>query len=55
MYTVASSTADLGTFFTGLGTTVGYTIPLVLAGMAGLIGLGFAVRHITRRVTGKKF
>jgi len=55
MYSVASTSADLSTFFSNIGTTLGVTIAAVLVGMAALIGLGFAVRHITRKVTGKKF
>lgn len=55
MYSVASTAADLATFFTNIGSTLGVTIASVLVGLAALLGLGFAVRHIMKRITGKKF
>jgi len=55
----AYSTTTAGTDFTNvisdLGTMIGSGVTATLGGMAALIGLGFAVRHFTRRVSGKKF
>lgn len=55
MYTLASSTADINTLFTNAGTTIGVTVTAVLLGAIALVGLGFAWRHLTKRITGKKF
>jgi len=55
----AYSTTTAGTDFTNvisdLGTMIGSGVTATLGGMAALIGLGFAIRHFTRRVSGKKF
>jgi hypothetical protein len=55
MYSVASSTADLATLFTNTGIVVAVTITATLAGAVALVGLGFGWRHLTKRITGKKF
>lgn len=55
MYGVASSTADIATLLTNTGTVVAAVVTTVLAGAIALVGLGFAWRHIVKRITGKKF
>jgi len=55
MFTVASSTAALGTMFTDTGTIILYAVTAILAGTVALLGLGFGVRHAKKYLTGKKF
>jgi len=53
------STSTVGTLITTMGTDFGTLIAqglaIAVAGAVALVGLGFAWRHITKRVTGKKF
>jgi len=55
MWTVASSTAVISTALTDTGTLVAAVIASVVAAVIALAGLGFAVRHILKKITGKKF
>lgn len=55
MYGIASSTADIATLLSNTGIVVAASITVILAGAVALVGLGFAWRHLTKRVTGKKF
>jgi len=55
MYPIASSTADINTLSTNLGLEIVLAIGLVLVAYASLLGLGFALRHIKKYVTGRKF
>jgi hypothetical protein len=50
--TVATLITSVGTDF---GTLITQGLAIAVAGAVALVGLGFAWRHITRRVTGKKF
>lgn len=54
MFPVASSTALLGQFFADNGTILYYSFGVLLAALAALLGLGFAIRHVKRWITGKK-
>jgi hypothetical protein len=51
--TTASSIDMLGTLVADIGTVMAGTIPTVLAVVAALIGLGFAV-HLVRKYIGRK-
>jgi len=55
MWLVASSTAVIASMFTDTGTILAATIATVLVGMVALLGLGFAVRHLKKYITGRKF
>jgi len=55
MYPIASSTADVNTLASNLGIEIVLAISLVLVAYASLLGLGFALRHIKKYVTGHKF
>jgi len=55
MYSIASSTGDIGTMFTNTGLILVATISVVLVGGVALLGLGFAWRHLKKYVTGRKF
>jgi len=41
--------------FTDTGTILAATIGTVLVGLIALLGLGFAVRHLRKYITGRKF
>lgn len=55
MFDVASSTAAVGQVAADIGTLITYAVGIVLTGWAALIGLGFAVRHFKKYVSGRKF
>jgi len=55
MYSIASSTADIATMFTNTGLIIGAVIATVLVGYVALLGLGFALRHGKKYITGRKF
>jgi len=46
MWSVASSTAALATFFTDSGTILAVVIDAVLTGLVALLGPGFGVRLV---------
>jgi len=54
MFPVASTTALLAQFFTDNGTIIYYTFGVLLVALAALLGLGFAIRHVKRWITGRK-
>jgi len=54
MFPVASSTALMATFFTDNGTLIYYTFGVLLTALAALLGLGFAIRHVKKWITGRK-
>jgi len=55
MYNIASSTADITTMLTNTGVIVALTVSSILLGAVALVGLGYAWRHLVKRITGKKF
>jgi len=55
MWTAASTTALWTTFAADSSTILFTVISAVLVFVAGMLGLGFAVRKVKRYVTGKKF
>jgi len=54
MFPVASTTALLAQFFTDNGTIIYYVFGVLLVALAALLGLGFAIRHVKRWITGRK-
>jgi len=55
MYSIASSSADITAALANTGITVSLTVASILIGVVALMGLGYAVRHISRRILGRKF
>lgn len=55
MWAIASTTGAISTMFTDTGTVLSASIAVVLVGMVALLGLGFAVRHLKKYITGRKF
>jgi len=55
MWTAASTTAVIATAFSDTGTILTATIATVVVGIVALLGLGFAIRHLKKYITGRKF
>lgn len=55
MWVAASTTAVIASMFTDTGTILTATIATVVVGIVALLGLGFAVRHLKKYITGRKF
>jgi len=55
MYTISSSTTDITTALTNTGSEVALVVASILIGVVALMGLGYAVRHISKRILGRKF
>jgi len=55
MWTAASTTATIASMFTDTGTILVATIATVVAALVALLGLGFAIRHLRKYITGRKF
>jgi len=55
MWVAASTTAVISSMFTDTGTILTATIATVVVGIVALLGLGFAVRHLKKYITGRKF
>jgi len=55
MFTVASASALFSSFGTNIGGLLYTAVAVVLVALASLIGLGFAIRKVKSKVTGKKF
>jgi len=55
MFTAASSTALIASAFSTTGTILTATMSTVVIALVALLGLGFAVRHLRKYITGKKF
>jgi len=55
MWSVASTTTTIASAFTDTGTILTATIATVVVGLVALLGLGFAVRHLKKYITGRKF
>lgn len=54
MFPVASTTALLAQFYTDNGTIIYGTFSVLLIALASLLGLGFAIRHVKKWITGRK-
>jgi len=55
MWDVASTTATIATAFADTGTILTATVGVVVTGIVALLGLGFAIRHLRKYITGRKF
>jgi len=55
MWLVASTTATISQMFTDTGTILLAVIGTVVTAIVALMGLGFAVRHLKKYITGRKF
>jgi len=55
MWTTASTTDVISSMFTDTGTILSATIATVVVGIVALLGLGFAIRHLRKYITGRKF
>jgi len=55
MWTIASTTDQITTMFTDVGTVLGLVLTAILATAIALLGLGFGYRHLKKYVTGRKF
>jgi len=55
MWDAASTTAAFNTTAADIGTIFIVVIAAILAAWAGLVGLGFAVRKISKYISGRKF
>jgi len=55
MFDVASSSAAITSAYADIGVLILVVVTAVLAAWAGLVGLGFAIRKATAKVTGRKF
>lgn len=55
MWVAASTTDVISTAFTGAGTILTATISTVVVALVALMGLGFAIRHLRKYITGRKF
>jgi len=55
MWVVASTTAVIASMYSDTGTILTATIATLVVAIVALLGLGFAVRHLKKYVTGRKF
>jgi len=54
MYSIASSSTDIGTALINTGVVIALVVSSILVGMVALMGLGYAIRHI-KKLLGRKF
>jgi len=55
MYSTTTAAAQINTLLSDTGILVALVVAAVLGGAIALAGVGFAWRHIVKRITGKKF
>jgi len=55
MWNAASTTATIASAFTDTGTILTASVGVIVTALIALLGLGFAIRHLRKYVTGKKF
>jgi len=55
MYATSSAVAAWSSFTTDTTVLIALGVTAVLAALAALLGLGFAVRHVRKYITGRKF
>jgi len=55
MWDIASTTDALSTAFTNTGTILVLVVGTVLVAVVALIGLGYGVRKLTKKITGGKW
>jgi len=54
MLSTTTVSALAATFFTDVGSILSTVLVTLLAGLAALLGLGFAIRHVKKWITGRK-
>jgi len=55
MWTENSTIQEMSNVFLNMGNILEEVLPTILIAAVGLVGLGFAWRHLKKYVTGKKF
>jgi len=55
MYSYTNVGTQLTQFYSDIGTSLTTGLTQVLVGMGALLVLGFIVRHVVKRITGRKF
>jgi len=55
MFNIASSTELITSALGSTGTIIALTLASVVVGVIALMGLGYAIRHISKRLLGRKF
>lgn len=55
MWVTASTTEVIAAAYAAAGTILTATVSTVVIGLVALLGLGFAVRHLKKYITGRKF
>jgi len=55
MWATASTTEVIASAFAATGTILTATVSTVVIALVALLGLGFAVRHLKKYITGRKF
>jgi len=55
LWTIASTTEQIGTLFVDAGIVLAYVIPVVITTALAMVGLGFGWRHLKKYVLGRKF
>jgi len=55
MYATTTALAAVTQAFTDEGTLITYAIGVIVTALVALIGLNFGLRHMQKRVTGRKF
>jgi len=55
MYTTAQVATALVQFYSDIGTGLSTSVTAILVGIGALVVLGFAIRNVTRKITGRKF
>jgi len=55
MWNTASTTEVITSMFAASGTILTATVGTVVIALVALLGLGFAIRHLRKYITGRKF
>jgi len=55
MWAIADTTGVISSMFTNTGTVLTATIATIVVAIVALLGLGFAIRHLRKYITGRKF
>jgi hypothetical protein len=55
MYVLEQALSQVGISSASIGLIIGITLTIVLGSWAALVGLGYFVRKVNQKLTGKKF
>jgi len=55
MWDISDTTGVITSMFTDTGTILTATIATIVVAIVALLGLGFAIRHLRKYITGRKF